>query len=151
MAGLGVVGADVSSLVISGDDLFGNGAVEEHQGRVGVLGHVDNGLSGVVGAGVNDVDNQDGSALGNGGLDLLGLGGLAAVGIIVLILDTGVGQSSVQSGANAGQVGITKGVPEHSDFAVLFAGRAGAAAGSQAQGHGQNQDQCDELFHYSSS
>ena len=63
MAGLGVVGADVSSLVISGDDLLGNGAVEEHQGRVGVLGHVDNGLSGVVGAGVNDVDNQDGSAL----------------------------------------------------------------------------------------
>src|SRR5699024_6766554 len=50
VAGLSVVSANVSSLVISGNDLLGDGTVEEHQGDAGLLSHVHDGLSGVVGA-----------------------------------------------------------------------------------------------------
>ena len=170
VAGHLIVGADEGALVIAGDNGLaavlsgGNGTVKEHNGDVLVLGHVDDVVGGILGAGVNQVDDQHGSTLGDCGLNGLSLGGLVAVAVIVGVLDTSAVQLSVQSGTNAGNVGIGEGIVEYGNLAVsgsssgiagvcgcggsLGSGRravvgscaccgggAGAAAGSHGQHH----------------
>ena len=161
----------MKAAVLSG----GNGAVEEDHGDILFLCHVDDVVGSVLGAGVNQVDDQHGSALGDSGLNGLGLGGLVAVAVVVGEVYTGRGELSVQSGTYAGNVGVGIGIVEYGNLALgggsiagalgcgsgscgscgavvgRCCGAAGAtAAGSQGQQHASGQEQCRQFFQFHS-
>ena len=145
--GHGVVRSHIGGLFVNGNDVLRNGAVEKHQRQPRLLRHIHNGLGGLIAAGLHNIHRQSGDPLGNGRLDLLDLGSLAALGVVILIADPRLGQRLVQGLPDAGQIGILKIVPKDGD---LPAGAAGAAGGHR-QRHDQGQRQRDPFFHGCSS
>ena len=156
MTGFGSVGADEADAGVGVQDgafltVSLDGAVEEDNG----------------GAGGDHVDDQQVVAVGNGGLDLLVLGGLVVVTVEVVVGNAQAVQLCVQSGADAGNVGVGEGVVEHADLQLgsfdlslglvpcgsgggsgVSAGGGGlGAAGGHGDYHDKREQQCKCLFH----
>ena len=147
MASLGSVGADEAG----GGVLAQNGhigavladrAVEENDGDV--ASGVQDGLSHVGSAGVNDVDDQQVGTGSDSGLDLLQLLSLVLAGKLVVELDAGLVQLGVQLSADRAQIHVSLVVPENGNFSLCG---LGGTAGCQAQNHSQGQNNCENLFH----
>ena len=142
----GIVSAYIGSPAVGRYHFLGNRAVEEHHRDPHALGHVHNGLGRILGADICHVDNQHRSTLGDGLLDLLGLGGLAALGIVVLVAHLGVIQRLVHSLPDTGQISILKGIPENGRFSGDFR-RTLFSAGCQAEHHNSAQQYGNDFFH----
>ena len=146
MSGFLIVGSDKRALFIAGDDRLLDRAVEEDDRNAFFLCHVHNVLRGIIGVGVDQVDDQGAGAFCDRGCDLFGLRGLAAVCIVVLELQTGGIEQLVHGSTDSGNVGVCVGVVEDRDFSVPAA-LAGDETEQSCQGKCQSQDGCDELFH----
>ena len=163
MAGLGSVGADEGALLIAVDHLIvGDLAVEEDDGDTGGLSGLNSVLSGIGRGSLNDVDDQQVSAVGDGGVDLVGLLGLVASTVIVGVVHAHSLELLIHRAADAGDVHVRVVIVEHAHvqrggLRVLSARGRGllrglaAAAGQQAQHHDSRQENCKCLFHLSSS
>ena len=169
MTGFGSVGADEADAIVGVQDgaflaVSLDGAVEEDNG--GAVCQGDDLVGNVGGAGSDHVDDQQVVAVGDSGLDLLVLGGLVVVAVEVVVGNAQAVQLCVQSGADAGNVGVGEGVVEHADLqlgsfdlslGLVPCGSGGGSGGSAggglgaAGGHGDHHDkreqQCKCLFH----
>ena len=123
MACLGGVGADECDVLISVQDGSGSldavlidCAVEEDNGHI--AGQLHDALRGVGRTGGDHVDDQQVIAVSDCGLDGLVLRGLVAVGVEVLIGNAQRVQLCIESGADAGDVGVGIGVVEHGDLQI---------------------------------
>ena len=123
MACLGGVGADECDVLISVQDRSGSldavlidCAVEEDNGHI--AGQLHDALRGVGRTGGDHVDDQQVIAVSDCGLDGLVLRGLVAVGVEVLIGNAQRVQLCIESGADAGDVGVGIGVVEHGDLQI---------------------------------
>ena len=180
MACLGGVGADECDVLISVQDGSGSldavlidCAVEEDNGHI--AGQLHDALRGVGRTGGDHVDDQQVIAVSDCGLDGLVLRGLVAVGVEVLIGNAQRVQLCIESGADAGDVGVGIGVVEHGDLqidahrGVAVAGIlsgvgsglrivrrclglvAVAAAGDQSNDHDKDKKKRKKFFHCHSS
>ena len=132
MAGLLIVCADEYAFIIALDNLLIDRAVEEYDGNVLRLGEVDDVLSCVVRAGVNNVDDKHRAALCKSGLNLLGLRGLVAVCVIVVEGVSAVGEDLVHCRADGGDVRVAERIVQNGNLTlvlVLVAGIAGLTSG----------------------
>ena len=119
MTGFRSVGADEADVGVGVQNgaLFAvslDGAVEEDNG--GAVRQRDDLVGNVGGAGSDHVDDQQVVAVGDSGLDLLVLGGLVVVAVEVVVGNAQAVQLCVQSGTDAGNVGVGEGVVEHADL-----------------------------------
>ena len=87
MAGHLVVSSYEYALVIAAYRLFAYGTVKENYRNVLSACLLNNVLSRIVGTAVYQIYYQQGSSLGNGRGNLLGLCGLAVVAVVILISD----------------------------------------------------------------
>ena len=183
MACLGGVGADECDVLISVQDGSGSldavlidCAVEEDNGHI--AGQLHDALRGVGRTGGDHVDDQQVIAVSDCGLDGLVLRGLVAVGVEVLIGNAQRVQLCIESGADAGDVGVGIGVVEHGDLqigahrgvavvgvVVVLSGVgsglrivrrclglvAVAAAGDQSNDHDKDKKKRKKFFHCHSS
>ena len=83
-----------------------------------IAGQLHDALRGVVRTGGDHVDDQQVIAVSDCGLDGLVLRGLVAVGVEVLIGNAQRVQLCIESGADAGDVGVGIGVVEHGDLQI---------------------------------
>ena len=157
VASLGGVGAHEGALVIAVHHVVGDLAVEEDDGNAGVLGGVHSVLGGVRGGRLHDVDDQQVGAIGQRGVDLVGLLGLVAGAVKVVVVDAQGGQHLVHIVADAGDVHVGVVVVEHGHVQLTGlsglalrrsrgggGGRgaaAGAAAGAAGEG-GKHENGC---------
>ena len=170
MTGFGSVGADEADVGVGVQDgaflaVSLDGAVEEDNG--GAVRQRDDLVGNVGGAGSDHVDDQQVVAVGDSGLDLLVLGGLVVVAVEVVVGNAQAVQLCVQSGTDAGNVGVGEGVVEHADLQLgsfdlslglvpcgggggsgVSAGGGGlGAAGGHGDYHDKREQQCKCLFH----
>ena len=178
MACFGSVGADEADGSVRVEDgalvaVSLDGTVEEDNG--GAVCHGDDLVGNVGGTGGDHVDDQQVIAVSDCGLDGLVLRGLVAVGVEVLIGNVQRVQLCIESGADAGDVGVGIGVVEHGDLqigahrGVAVAGIlsgvgsglrivrrclglvAVAAAGDQSNDHDKDKKKRKKFFHCHSS
>ena len=160
MAGLGSVGANEGALVVAAHHFVSNLAVEEDDGDTGGTGSLNSVLRSVGRGSLHDVDDQQVGAVGDGGVDLVGLLGLVAGAVEVVVLDAHGIQLAVHEVADAGDVHVGEVIVEHAHVQLGSVGVALvvgigllllAAAGQQSQHHHGGQENSKSLFHLSSS
>ena len=118
MAGHLIIGADKHAFLIAGHHRLIHRAVEEDDRNVLRLGQIDDVLCSIVGAGIHHIHDQGTGAFGDRRGDLLGLGGLVAVGVVILEFQTGVAEELIHGGAHTGDVGVTISIIEHRNLTV---------------------------------
>ncbi|MPN25744.1 hypothetical protein SDC9_173159 [bioreactor metagenome] len=155
MAGLGGIGADECAFVIALDHVVGDFAVEEDDGDPGSFCSVYCVLRGIGRRGLNDVDDQQVGAVGDGGVDLVGLLGLVASAVVVVKGDAQCVQLLVHLVAHAGNIDVRIVVIEYRDVQIArcccsagsggrsSAGR-GRAAGTAARKRCEHQNGCHD-------
>ena len=176
MAGVGGVGTHEGALLIAVDHLIvGDLAVEEDDGDVSGAGGLNDILGGIGSGGLHDVDDQKIGTGGDGGVDLVSLGGLRAGAVPVVGLNAQSLQLLVHRRADAGDIDIGEVIVEHvyphiaGGSGSPLRGAAGGAAsraagvavrtvvvlaatsGKQADHHDSGQSKCKLLFHCYSS
>ena len=162
MTGLRRVRADEGTLVVALYHVIRDLAIEEDDGDTGGLGGLYGVLGGVGRGRLHDVDDQQISAVGDGGVDLIGLLCLVARAVIIAGLDAHGVKLFLHRVADAGDIHIGKVIVEHGHIQRrgVAALRIGvlvlvvvltAAAGQQGQHHHGGQENGKHLFHLGSS
>ena len=165
VAGLGSVGTDEGALVIAADHAVIDFAVEEDDGDAGSAGSLHGVLRSVGRGGLHDVDDQQVGAVGDSGVDLVGLHGLVAAAVVVVGLNAHLAEQAVQCIADAGDVHVGIVIVEHGHVqraGGLLLGSAAfglrgaglvlrSAAGQQAEHHDSGKSESEKLLHHGSS
>jgi hypothetical protein len=106
------------TLVVAFYHVVGNLAVEEDNGNSLLLRKCDDSVCRVIGAGGNDVHHDQLSSLGDGGLNLLGLGSLAVCRVIILITDPRRIKLTVECASYTRNIRVAVGIIKYVDVCI---------------------------------